>query len=71
MAEGECLGVQGINQLATEVQNAIIAKGFITSRVLIPSQDIASGHLTLQIVPGVLGKKTGTEEILLNLALPG
>jgi hemolysin activation/secretion protein len=49
---GRCLGVVGINAVMARVQNAIIAKGFVTTRVLAAPQDLKTGVLQLTIVPG-------------------
>lgn len=49
---GRCLGAVGINAVMARVQNAIIAKGFITTRVLAAPQDLKSGVLQLTIIPG-------------------
>ncbi|BET43376.1 ShlB/FhaC/HecB family hemolysin secretion/activation protein [Atlantibacter hermannii] len=51
-AEGRCLGAQGINLLMSTLQNRLVDHGYITTRVLAPSQDLKSGVLTLVIVPG-------------------
>ena len=49
---GHCLGAVGINAVMARVQNAIIAKGFITTRVLAAPQDLKTGVLQLTIIPG-------------------
>lgn len=49
---GRCLGVQGLNQAVDLVQNRIISRGFVTTRVLLPQQNIASGQLVLTLIPG-------------------
>jgi len=49
---GKCLGANGINLVMTRVQNAIVGKGFVTSRVLAAPQDLSSGELTLTVFPG-------------------
>ncbi|MFZ3088596.1 MAG: ShlB/FhaC/HecB family hemolysin secretion/activation protein [Methylotenera sp.] len=49
---GRCLGVVGINAVMARVQNVIIAKGYITTRVLAAPQDLKSGTLQLTVVPG-------------------
>jgi len=49
---GRCLGVVGINAVMARVQNAIIARGFVTTRVLAAPQDLKSGVLQLTIIPG-------------------
>lgn len=49
---GKCLGVVGINAVMAHVQNAIIAKGFVTTRVLAAPQDLKTGTLQLTVIPG-------------------
>jgi len=49
---GRCLGAQGINVVLTRVQNAVVAKGFITTRILAAPQNLNSGDLTLTVIPG-------------------
>lgn len=49
---GHCLGAEGINTVMARIQNAIIAKGFVTTRVLAIPQDLSSGTLQLVIIPG-------------------
>ncbi len=51
-ATGRCLGVQGINAVLARVQNAIVAKGYTTTRVLAAPQDLKSGQLDLTVIPG-------------------
>lgn len=52
---GRCLGAVGINAVMARVQHAIIAKGYVTTRVLATPQDLKSGVLQLTIVAGRLG----------------
>lgn len=51
-ATGRCLGSAGINVVMTRVQNAIVARGFVTTRVLAEVQDLCNGILTLTVIPG-------------------
>lgn len=51
-ATGRCLGTEGVNVTMRRVQNAIIARGFVTTRVLAAPQDLNDGTLALTIVPG-------------------
>lgn len=53
-AIGRCLGSAGMNVLIGKIQNAIIARGFVTTRVLAPPQDLQRGVLALALVPGRL-----------------
>jgi len=50
--QGQCVGSAGINLTLKRIQNAIIAKGFITTRVLAQPQDLNQGTLALVLVPG-------------------
>lgn len=51
-ALSRCLGSQGINRVMRRVQNAIIQRGYVTTRILAAPQDLAGGTLTLTLVPG-------------------
>ncbi len=49
---GKCLGAQGINVLLQRAQDAMVAQGFVTSRILAEPQDLKPGVLALTIIPG-------------------
>lgn len=49
---GRCLGAQGINVVLARFQQALVARGWATTRVLAPSQDLSGGSLSLELVPG-------------------
>jgi len=49
---GQCLGANGINIVITRMQNALVAKGYTTSRVLAQQQDLKSGTLNLHLMLG-------------------
>ncbi|HEY0268670.1 MAG TPA: POTRA domain-containing protein, partial [Methyloradius sp.] len=51
-AVGRCLGSQSINIVMKRIQNAIVARGFVTTRVLAAPQDLNTGVLTLTLIPG-------------------
>ncbi len=51
-AIGRCLGASGINLVMKRVQDAIVSRGFVTTRVLASPQDLKSGVLTLTLIPG-------------------
>jgi len=51
-ATGRCLGTNGINTVMMRIQNAIIARGFITTRILAAPQDLTAETLILTIIPG-------------------
>ncbi len=52
VATGRCLGARGVNAVMARVQNAIVARGFVTTRVLAAPQDLKNGTLQLTVVPG-------------------
>ena len=47
-----CLGAEGIGRVMHRIQNAIVARGYVTTRVLAAPQDLGSGTLVLTLVPG-------------------
>ena len=49
---GMCLGVNGVQLIAEEFQNTLIARGYATTIVKIPEQDLSQGVLLLEVVPG-------------------
>lgn len=49
---GRCLGTTGVNVVLARAQQAVIARGFVTTRVLAAPQDLSTGTLTLSLVPG-------------------
>lgn len=54
-AKGRCLGGQGIVLVINRVQNDILAKGYVTTRVMAQEQDLTKGVLTLTLLPGRVG----------------
>lgn len=52
--KGQCVGKDGVNLLAKGLQQAILSRGYITTRVLLPQQDLSSGTLKFALVPGVI-----------------
>lgn len=49
---GRCLGTAGVNVVLARAQQAVIARGYVTTRVLAAPQDLSAGTLTLSLVPG-------------------
>ena len=49
---GQCLGSEGINILAARAQDALLKKGYSTTRILVAPQDLNSGNLVFTIVEG-------------------
>ncbi|MEQ4923992.1 ShlB/FhaC/HecB family hemolysin secretion/activation protein [Proteus hauseri] len=51
---GQCLGVKGINSVVNRLQNRLLTHGWITTRIVVPEQDISSGTLYLTVIPGMI-----------------
>jgi len=52
--KNRCLGKDGVNQLMSKLTSAYIDKGFITTRVYIPPQDLNTGVLEFVVIEGIL-----------------
>ncbi|NBI12344.1 hypothetical protein GVX81_01600 [[Haemophilus] felis] len=53
---GQCLGAASINHLMGLIQNAIIEKGYITTRILAAPQDLSSGRLEFFVLIGKVSR---------------
>ncbi|MDH6151690.1 POTRA domain-containing protein [Paraburkholderia tuberum] len=51
---GQCVGKAGLDTLSKGLQQIILGRGYITTRVLSPEQDLSSGMLKFALVPGVV-----------------
>ncbi|WP_051001951.1 ShlB/FhaC/HecB family hemolysin secretion/activation protein [Polaromonas sp. CF318] len=48
-----CVGAAGIDLLTQRVQDAVVARGYTTTRILLEQQNLATTHaLTLTVIPG-------------------
>lgn len=48
----KCVGARGIDLVLQRAQNALVAQGYVTSRVLAEPQDLGTGQLALTVIPG-------------------
>lgn len=48
------IGLQGINLIVKQAGNLLIDRGYVTTRLLIPEQDLSSGVLKLTLIPGII-----------------
>lgn len=53
--EGEKIGVEGINLLIKTINEALIDRGFVTSKVYITEQNLGEGSLIISLNAGVIG----------------
>ncbi|GLQ91263.1 transporter [Dyella acidisoli] len=51
----QCIGQEGLRLLAHRTSDLLLARGYITSRVVIPEQNLAIGHLRVVLLAGTLG----------------
>jgi hemolysin activation/secretion protein len=51
---GQCIGREGLNLIVHRLMARIIEKGYSTTRVVITPQDMSTGKLKLQLIPGVI-----------------
>jgi hemolysin activation/secretion protein len=49
---GKCLGREGSSLIVQRLTASILARGYTTTRVGVPEQDLSQGVLTLTLVPG-------------------
>ena len=49
---GRCIGSAGIGIVMRRLQNEVVRQGYVTTRVLAGPQDLATGVLTLTLMPG-------------------
>lgn len=65
-----CLGVNGIQRVATLVQDYYINAGYVTTRIETPTQNLASGKLLLQVIPGRIEKVLIGNDDIRKIILP-
>ncbi|MFT4066937.1 ShlB/FhaC/HecB family hemolysin secretion/activation protein [Paraburkholderia sp.] len=52
--EGQCIGNQGLDMLTRGLQRVILSRGYITTRVLLPAQNLSKGTVKFALIPGVI-----------------
>lgn len=52
---GRCVGQRDLNLIVKRASDLILARGYVTTRLLVPPQNLASGTLHLLLVPGIVG----------------
>ena len=52
IATGHCLGAHAIDLIVRRMQNAILLRGYVTTRVMVAPQDLKGGTLKLTLIPG-------------------
>ena len=52
--QGQCLGPAAISELAARSARRLLAQGYSTTRIMVPEQDLSTGVLTLNVLPGII-----------------
>ncbi|WP_373680975.1 ShlB/FhaC/HecB family hemolysin secretion/activation protein [Burkholderia sp. AU18528] len=61
---GQCVGKQGLDVLVKALSQDILSRGYITTRVLLPEQDLSTGTLNVSLIPGVIRRGRFADEKL-------
>lgn len=70
---GKEYSLSGINQLVNDINRVLVRRGFATTRVVVPEQNIAQGTLLLVLEEGRIGKVTaraGAKKVYWKSAFP-
>lgn len=52
--EQRCIGRDGVDLIRRRALDQLVARGYVTTRIGVPAQDLSSGHLRLELLPGRL-----------------
>lgn len=52
----QCIGTQSLQNVVRFAQNELIKKGFVTTQIVVPEQDMTQGMLRFELVPGRIAK---------------
>lgn len=68
-AAGQCLGIPQIQALQKQLNQALISKGFITTKVAIPEQNLQASSLRLILIPGTVSNLVHDETAIGKLQM--
>lgn len=51
---GRCLGTRGLASLAAGMNESLVYRGFVTSRVTLPPQNLSAGSITVRVDAGMI-----------------
>ncbi len=52
--QGRCIGREGIDLIRRRALDQLVARGLVTTRIGVPEQDLSSGRLRFELMPGRL-----------------
>lgn len=53
---GRCIGEKGLASLVNYINDQLVQLGYVSTQVIVPEQDLATGHLRLTLIPGLIGE---------------
>ncbi|WP_374974298.1 POTRA domain-containing protein, partial [Acinetobacter venetianus] len=53
---GRCIGEKGLTGVVNYVNQRLVELGYVSTQVIVPEQDLATGHLRLTLIPGLIGE---------------
>jgi hemolysin activation/secretion protein len=68
-AMDKCLGVPEIKSLQKQLNQNLISRGYITTRVAVPQQNLSDGELQLTLIPGTISKLVAVNAPIGKLAV--
>lgn len=54
--EHQCIGFKGVQFITHALMESIIDKGYSTTRIYVPSQDLSKHQIVFHLVPGIINK---------------
>ncbi|UTO20374.1 ShlB/FhaC/HecB family hemolysin secretion/activation protein [Acinetobacter sp. Z1] len=69
---GRCIGEKGLSGLVNYINERLVQLGYVSTQVIVPEQDLATGHLRLTLIPGLIGeiRLKNNKAKKLNYSLP-
>lgn len=69
---GRCIGEQGLAGVVNFINQQLIELGYVSTQVILPEQDLSTGHLRLTLIPGLIGeiRLRNSQDKTLNYRLP-
>ena len=68
--QGRDLGPEGLKLIMARLTRRLLDRGFTTTRVDLPAQNLSGGTLTLRLIPGVISAIRATGPDTWRAALP-
>lgn len=53
---GRCIGEKGLSGVVNYINERLVQLGYVSTQVIVPEHDLATGHLRLTLIPGLIGE---------------